>query len=322
VADDSELRCAAARALGDGPFAQRIPDLVQRLEAVARDPQFDSHEEVATLISAVVGLAKRPEAVEASLDVQTIEILSRRLDGASETLRLAIAQVLARLGPPSHSGVIVYLLKDESPAVRRAAVQTLVHFEFSDSRESLKLACGDESEAVRTAAANVLGQVDDIAAIADLERMTLDDSSRVVAVALRALGSLCRRLAPASDMAYSMLEAGIGRSPMVALASIEALADVGGEHASTLALEAIGRAEPEVVRAAIDCVDMHGTEADLASLLSLVPHQDWSVRAEAARVLSRRRYRKALPPLLRRLELEDDAFVRESVLSAIRRLEE
>jgi HEAT repeat protein len=322
VEDDSELRCAAARALGHGPFAQRIPDLAQRLEAVARDPQFDSHEEIATLISAVVGLAKRPEAVEASLDVQTIEILSRRLDGASETLRLAIAQVLARLGPPSHSGVIVYLLKDESPAVRRAAVQALVHFEFSDSRESLKLACGDESEGVRTAAANVLGQVDDIAAIADLERMTLDDSSRVVAVALRALGSLCRRLAPASDMAYSMLEAGIGRSPMVALASIEALADVGGEHASTLALEAIGRAEPEVVRAVIDCVDMHGTEADLASLLSLVPHQDWSVRAEAARVLSRRRYRKALPPLLRRLELEDDAFVRESVLSAIRRLEE
>lgn len=322
VVDDSELRRAAARALGRGRFARCLPDLVRRLEAAARSSQFDSHDEISTLIDAIVELAERPEAVGAGGDAQTIEMLSSRLEGAPEALRLAIAQVLVSLARPAYKDIIAYLLKDESSAVRRAAVQALARFDFSISREFLRLACGDESERVRTAAASVLGKMDDLDAIADLEPMTQDDDSRVVAVAFRAIGSLCRRLAPGADSAYSKLEAGIERSPMVALASIEALNDVGGLRASSLALQAIGRSEPEVVRAAIDCVDKHGTEQDLANLLALVPHPDWSIRAETARALSRRRYRKSLPALLRRLEFEDDAFVREAMLSAIRRLEE
>jgi HEAT repeat protein len=322
AADDSELRCAAARALGRGSFTRSLAELVRRLEAVARNSQFDSHHEISTLIDAIVELAARPEAVRAGGDVQTIESLSSCLEGAPEALRLAIAQVLVSLARPAHKNIIAYLLKDESAAVRRAAVNALARLDFSISRDFLRLACGDESERVRTAAASVLGKMDDLGAIADLERMTQDDDSRVVAVAFRALGKLCRRLAPGAEFAYSKLEVGIARSPMVALASVEALNDIGGQRASSLALQAIGRTEPEVIRAAIACVDKHGTEQDLASLLALVPHPEWSIRAEVARALSRHRYRKSLPAFLRRLKFEEDPFVREAMLDAIRRLEE
>jgi HEAT repeat protein len=77
-----------------------------------------------------------------------------------------------------------------------------------------------------------------------------------------------------------------------------------------------------VVRAAVTCLGAHGDENDLTEAISLVAHFDWSVRAEIAVVLSERGYRKSLPALLRRLEVEDDAFVRQVILRAISRLEE
>ena len=46
------------------------------------------------------------------------------------------------------------------------------------------------------------------------------------------------------------------------------------------------------------------------------------MRAEAVQVLAARRLRRALPAMLRRLEVEDDLYVREIVLSAARIIEE
>jgi HEAT repeat protein len=72
----------------------------------------------------------------------------------------------------------------------------------------------------------------------------------------------------------------------------------------------------------VACLGAHGVEEDLTEAIRLVSHLDWSVRAEIAQVLSERGHRKSLPALLRRLEVEDDAFVRQVILRAIGRLEE
>jgi HEAT repeat protein len=320
--DDPELRCAAATALGQSSFLRCLPDLARCLEAAARSDQFDAQEEIDVLMAAIVGMAERSEVVEADLDSELIDVLSGRLRGAPEPVRLVIARVLSRLGRPQDGEIIAYLLKDESAAVRGAAVKALSSLDFSQSHELLCLALGDESESVRIAAAIVLGSVDDIAAVEDLERMTHDQAPHVVAVAIRSMGHLHAREGTAPEQAYPMLREGLEQSAIVALASLEALTELGGEGAGTLAISAISRTEPEVLRAVVACVDKHGSDENLASLLPLVPHEDWSVRAEVVRVLAVRRYRKALPTLLRRLELEDDAFVREAVLDAIRELEE
>ena len=76
-----------------------------------------------------------------------------------------------------------------------------------------------------------------------------------------------------------------------------------------------GRVAPKAVPAS------SGSFPADSEAISLVAHSDWSVRAEIARVLCERGFRKSLPALLRRLEVEDDAFVRQVILRAIGRLE-
>ena len=56
-------------------------------------------------------------------------------------------------------------------------------------------------------------------------------------------------------------------------------------------------------------------------MLALVSHADWSVRAEAIRVLAERGVRRAVPAILRLLEVEQDDFVRDAILRALERLE-
>ena len=45
------------------------------------------------------------------------------------------------------------------------------------------------------------------------------------------------------------------------------------------------------------------------------------MRAEAIRALGQRRCVRAVPAILRRLEIEQDSFVRETILAALRKLE-
>ena len=84
---------------------------------------------------------------------------------------------------------------------------------------------------------------------------------------------------------------------------------------------ALARSEPDIVRAAIQCLGRHAASDQLVPIVALVAHEDWTVRAEAVKVLAARGVRRSLPAMLRRLEAESDAFVRESILSAARKLE-
>lgn len=318
---DPELRCAAASALGQGGFSRRLPDLLRTLEKAAKDHEVETAEEVSVLIRAIVRMAERAESVDAGLDIQIIEALASRLGGAPEAVRIAIAQVLGRLGRARDRDLIEYLLKDESPPVRRAAVGALTRFDFDVAREFLRLALGDESITVRTAAARVLGEIDAPEVEDELTRLLSDGDGRLVSVALRSLGRFYGRGADASGGAVDLVASHLHGDALVALAATEALGEIGGAAAARALEPALTRVEPEVIRSATSAIGRNGDEEILASLLSVVNHEEWSVRAEAARALSDRGYRKGLPSLLRRLELEDDAFVREVILRAIDRLD-
>jgi HEAT repeat protein len=282
----------------------------------------EGSDEVATIVAAIVELAERSEEAESGIDVQLVEVLSSRLGGAPEPVRLAIAEVLAHVGRQQDEDVIEYLLKDESSAVRRAAVRALGRFAFDHARDAIRLSLADESSSVRIAAANVLGDSGHLEAVVELGGLMNDDDSRVAAIAIRSVGRLYRGGERATDEVYELIENALGASAIVALSACEALEDVGGDRAGALARSALQRSEPDVVRAAVSCLGVHGDESDLTEAISLVAHFDWSVRSEIAEVLSERGYRKSLPALLRRLEVEDDAFVRQVILRAISRLEE
>jgi HEAT repeat protein len=83
----------------------------------------------------------------------------------------------------------------------------------------------------------------------------------------------------------------------------------------------LARPEAEIVREAVACVGARSDAATLDRLLPLVSHPDWSVRAEAIQVLAERRVTKAVPTILRRLETEQDGFVRDAILRALEKLE-
>jgi HEAT repeat protein len=53
----------------------------------------------------------------------------------------------------------------------------------------------------------------------------------------------------------------------------------------------------------------------------VVSHPEWSVRAEAIQVLAERGVVRAVPVILRRLETEQDEFVRDAMLRALEKLE-
>ena len=312
----------AAMALGEGGFFRRMPDLVRRLDLTARAGDQQNGDEIEQLIAAIVRMADQARSSDAAVHVQLIEVLASRLAGAPEALRVAIARVLARIGRAEDADVVEYLSKDASPLVRRAAVLALGRLDLDRVRQAIRLALGDESSGVRIAAAGVLGSSGSRDALEDLARLSRDREARGAAAATRAAGELLEQLAELAPGDVDWLGRAVLREPLVALAALEALTNLGGRIAVGAATSALSRSEPEIVRAAVACLGRHGSGEELSPLLALVAHADWTVRAEAVQVLAARRLRRALPAMLRRLEVEDDLYVREIVLSAARRIEE
>ena len=66
---------------------------------------------------------------------------------------------------------------------------------------------------------------------------------------------------------------------------------------------------------------IHSEDSALESLFDLIAHSDWSVRAEAIQAVTDRGMVRAVPTILRRLETEEDDFVRKVTLQALQRLE-
>ena len=156
----------------------------------------------------------------------------------------------------------------------------------------------------------------------DLRRLADDEDARVRAAAVRAIGLHAERTADGASRAAGAapVEAALGDEPPVALAAVEAL------RASAACRRRSWRrcsraASPRSCARRWPASAAHGDAASLERLLPLVSHPDWAVRAEAIEVLAERRVAKAVPAILRRLEIEQDDFVRDAILRALERLE-
>lgn len=319
---DSALRAAAARALGEMHCIEALPRLVRRLEQAAHEDDPEMEEELAALVDALVALAPPGGAGDSEQAREVVGTLAARLDGAAEEARLAIATVLGRIGRVEDEELVAQLLKDPSARVRRAAVEALARLEPGAASEPLRLALADESPHVRVAAAVALGHSESAGVIADLQRLIHDEDPRVSAAAVRSIGAHCRRDNVGAEEAVGMIDHALRADGMVALAAMEALCMIGGVAAARTALCVIDRDEPELVQAAVVCIGAHGDPDTVAELIPLVSHDSWSVRAEAIQTLADRRVGRAVPPILRRLETEQDAFVRDSILRSLRQLED
>jgi HEAT repeat protein len=317
-----ELRGAAAEAVGRRRLAAALPALLRRIAALADADELEAEEESAALVDALVALAAEREPGSSGEARGTLDLLAGRLAGAAERERLAIATVLGRAGGARDTATVALLLKDPSARVRRAAVEALARLDPGTAAEPLRLALADEAAEVRIAAASALGASASDAAIDDLERLADDRDARVRAAAVRAIG---RRLlgCDAPDVrarGLARLEAALADGGLVALAAVEALREIGGP-AARAAARILARPDPELVKEAVACLAAHGDANDLAAIEPLLAHADWSVRAQAISALAQRRVARSVPAILRRLELEQDEFVRAQMLRALEALE-
>lgn len=318
----TEVRIAAALAIGERRVIDGLAPLVRRLVEAAAEEDFETEEELAALTDGLIDLASSAPGEEGGPTDRAIELLSACLEGAPESVRLAVATVLGRIGRHRDSPVVAFLLKDPSPAVRRAAVEALARLEPGAAGEPLRLALADESPAVRIAAARALGASAGEQSLGDLQRLADDPDSRVRSAGVR---SLIARFVDSDDercrgVAKQVVRAALEDDASVALSAVEALIEIGGPEAAG-AEAVLARPEPELVREAVRCVGMHSEVTGVESLVSLVCHPDWSVRAEAIQALADRQIARAVPAILRRLDVEQDDFVRGVTLRALKRLE-
>ncbi len=322
---DAELRAAAARALGARRSLESLSGLVRRLEIAALDEDPEAVEELDALVDALVSLAG-PDDSDAT--AMAVERLASQLESSAEPVRRAATAVLARVARPTDTDRITALLKDPSAAVRRLAVEGLARFDADVATEPLRLALADESPLVRMAAAVSFGASSSSEALEDLQRLLVDDDSRVCAAAVRAIGCYCAADRDRSDVernhALELLTAPLaesGRGGMVAMAALEALEAIGGVEAAQACVPGLSSGEPEVVQAAVGCIGRHGDDDTVSELIGVVQHPSWAVRGEVIETLAERRVSRALPAIMRRLETEQDSFVRDVIVRALRRLE-
>lgn len=321
-AADPHLRGAAARALAERRSASALPALVAGLAlATAAEPMELAGEadEAAALEAAVVALV---EGCPTPLGDRAMALLEAHFEGAAEGFRLATARLLGRFGGAHQVERVELLLSDPCAAVRRAAVEALARIAPSRS-ELLRCTLADESPLVRAGAAAALAASGDPAAVADLAALSEDGDPRVASAALRALAVWARAAhdESARERALLLLSVGLAHGGVAALAALDALATLGGPDAVALAFGALAAPDPEVVEAAVACVGRHGSREDLGRLLACLEHPDWNVRARTVQVMQERRFVRAMPAILRRLEEERDEFVREAALAALRTLE-
>jgi HEAT repeat protein len=320
---DARLRAASARALGRRRCAEALPALVRRLEVTAELEDAAGDEELAAVIDALVNLTRVEDGAHGSTVDQAMGLLSARLNGASEPVRLAVATVLGRIGRDADTDLITLLLRDASAPVRRAAVQALGRLDTGAAAEPLRLALADECATVRIAAARALGDSRQTGVIDDLERLASDHDATVRAAALRSLGAYASHgnRGVDAERVIATLASALEDEGQVAMAAVESLSAVGGVAAARACLPLLQHRDPELVLSAIGCVGKHGDADGLTDLLPLVSHAHWPVRAECIAALSERGVVSAVPAILRRLETEQDDFVREAILRALKRLE-
>jgi HEAT repeat protein len=261
-------------------------------------------------------------AADPAVPGRTVELLVARLPEAGEAFRVAAARVMGAVGGSDDASRIGFLLSDPSERVRRAAAEALGRVAQGSPPELLRLALADESASVRIGAASALAACGDAAALDDLASLARDEDARVRAAAMRAVGACARRAGVAGDLrAAALLEAGLAEGGSAAMAALESLPALGATAAARLARALLSAPDPELVAGAADCIGRHAGAEGLDELIPLVAHPDWSVRARVVQALADRGSERAVPALLRRLEVEQDDFVRDALLRALRRLE-
>jgi HEAT repeat protein len=204
-------------------------------------------------------------------------------------------------------------LAHESPHVRRGALEALAMCGHASSTDIALFALTDEESEVRRAAVRALGRATDVSAIERLiDIMRVSDDLDLVVEAIRALG------ASDNPRALPVLRpVARGGAPAVAVAAVEAIAQLHDPRRIDALIDSLSHADGEVVKASLQ---MLARETDLragAHLGACLDHEAWDVRRLAADLLGRIGGEVANGLLRTKLAIETEPLVREALLRAL-----
>jgi HEAT repeat protein len=288
-----DLRLVAVRALGRTRSLEAVEPLARLLDEPGLADQ---------AARALVTLA-------GSFPRQVLEVLEAALGRGAEPV---VLNALVRVGGTAVLPLVRRTAREASAPLRATAVEVLAAVDPVGGLELARLALTDEAPRVRAMAVRVVGQVGDVSMAGLLKRALEDEALEVRLAALDAVGE-CGAVERTADLELLV------RHPEGALAfrAVQALARLGALRDEVLR-QAVGHADPEVVKAALLAGAASSEGVSLA--VGLLGHAGWDVRAAAARVLGDSGGRECLPATRAALAVETDALARRALADAVERL--
>ena len=300
--DDVQVRMESLTALGEVDD----PRCLQKLVAVLREPDLAFHDPA--LRSARKLASRHPEnrarlaasgesmvtdgeesvrsagyALLAEGHPGETSFLLPGLRDGSPSVKQSVVRIIAQTGDPSVFGSLVPMLGDDSPRVRRAVISALGRELLSRQPEILITSLSDPDVWVRAETAFFLAQSTDPAISQSLLRALEEDDLPVRLGALRGLAEV-----GCGSLFRSVLELATRPDGAVEV-----------RQAALAALTKSGR--PDAVKALTDALQEH----------------HWEIRSTAIELMGASGDRRFIPVLLRELERDQDALVRQTVIHAL-----
>ena len=215
-----EVRARAARSLGAAKNQRAVPSLIRRVE--------DENAQVRMAAIEALGIIGHPASAGPLVSalanpVKTVNPPRSCSDSGVESAHYkALANALARVGPPAVSPLLG-LLRSNEKEPRRWAAYTLGLLKDSRAVDPLIERLDDSRSEVRKTAARALGEIGDVRAVQALIRTLANrdwETRRAVAEALGFIGS--------EGAVSALAKVAEDQSEPVQIAAVGALGKIGG----------------------------------------------------------------------------------------------
>jgi HEAT repeat protein len=248
-------------------------------------------------------------------------------EGRDAVLKVAVALAGAQSPEKRRSAAMLFaalhdaeklslLVKDEEALVRKTAITSLAQLRSAAAVSHLVMALADEDADVRGATAAALGEIGGDDVLAPLLLALNDEDSWVKCAALRSLGKI--RNKKALSAIIRLLECSEGLELITAMTTVAA---IGGDNVQAYIKKGLENRDEEVVKSAMEILVQDGDGWIDEYGDRLLSHYHWDVRRSFVNALAEQRGVRALPRLRSALDSESDTLVRETISSAIDRLQ-
>src|SRR5215212_6296774 len=278
-AEDLETRQAAAVALGRIGTPSAVPALVALLEdnaelaSVAASTLAKIGDRRA--FEPLLGILGHPSAAVRQAAIGALNSLGHPelsmrvgtlLQAADPYVRESAVKIVGYFGYPEYIHVMLERCHDPDDRVRRAAIEHLPFFEHPSALSALADGLHDQTPLVRIAAARAFAHVEDAQAVSLLMGALQDQDVWVRYYAVRSLGH--QKAAEAVDALEQL--ARMDAAQQVRIAALDALGQIGGQHALAALAPFAAHEDLELARAAISALGAINHPDAQSALLKLL----------------------------------------------------